>query len=281
MSFSKDVKEELFSVIPKSRHCIVAELVGIFLMHGIDIHKSMSDDALQRKVFTLLNKTRNIGKDVTVLSEDVYLETIKMVKLKDDCSMVDELIIQQPCCKRSFIRGAFLAAGSISDPNKGYHFEIVCNYESQAMQLVKAMNVFDVEAKYVSRNGKYVAYLKEGAQIVEILRVMEAAHSVMELENIRVVKEVRGTINRKVNCETANIGKTVSTAVRQIEDINLIDKHLGLENLPPQLQEIAAVRLEYPDTPLGSLGQYLDPPIGKSGVNHRLKKLAKIAEEFR
>ena len=281
MSFSKDVKEELFSIIPKSRHCIVAELAGIFLMHGIDIHKSMSDDALQRKVFTLLNKTRNIGKDVSVLSEDVYLETIKMVKLKDDCSMVDELIIQQPCCKRSFIRGAFLAAGSISDPNKGYHFEIVCNYESQAMQLVKAMNVFDVEAKYVSRNGKYVAYLKEGAQIVEILRVMEAAHSVMELENIRVVKEVRGTINRKVNCETANIGKTVSTAVRQIEDINLIDKHLGLENLPPQLQEIAAVRLEYPDTPLGSLGQYLDPPIGKSGVNHRLKKLAKIAEEFR
>lgn len=281
MSFSKDVKEELFSIIPKSRHCIVAELAGIFLMHGTDIHKIMSDDALQRKVFTLLNKTRNIGKDVTVLSEDVYLETIKMVKLKDDCSMVDELIIQQPCCKRSFIRGAFLAAGSISDPNKGYHFEIVCNYESQAMQLVKAMNVFDVEAKYVSRNGKYVAYLKEGAQIVEILRVMEAAHSVMELENIRVVKEVRGTINRKVNCETANIGKTVSTAVRQIEDINLIDKHLGLENLPPQLQEIAAVRLEYPDTPLGSLGQYLDPPIGKSGVNHRLKKLAKIAEEFR
>ena len=110
---------------------------------------------------------------------------------------------------------------------------------------------------------------------------MEAAHSVMELENIRVVKEVRGNINRKVNCETANIGKTVSTAVRQIEDINLIDKYLGLENLPPQLQEIAAVRLEYPDTPLGSLGQYLDPPIGKSGVNHRLKKLAKIAEEFR
>ena len=281
MSFSKDVKEELFSVIPKSRHCIVAELAGIFLMHGIDIHKSISDDALQRKVFTLLNKTRNIGKDVTVLSEDVYLETIKMVKLKDDCSMVDELIIQQPCCKRSFIRGAFLVAGSISDPNKGYHFEIVCNMESQAIQLVKAMNVFEVEAKYVCRNGKYVVYLKEGAQIVEILRVMEAAHSVMELENIRVVKEVRGTINRKVNCETANIGKTVSTAVRQIEDINLIEKHIGLENLPQPLQEIAAVRLEYPDTPLGSLGQYLDPPIGKSGVNHRLKKLAKIAEEFR
>ncbi len=250
-------------------------------MLGNDIHKSISDDALLRKVFTLLNKTRNIGKDVTALSADVYLETIKMVKLNKDCSKVNDLLIQQPCCKRSFIRGAFLVAGSISDPNKGYHFEIVCNQESQAVQLVKAMNVFEVEAKYVCRTGKYVVYLKEGAQIVEILRVMEAAHSVMELENIRVVKEVRGTINRKVNCETANIGKTVSTAVRQIEDINLIEERLGLDNLPQPLQEIAAVRLEYPDTPLGSLGQYLDPPIGKSGVNHRLKKLAKIADEYR
>jgi DNA-binding protein WhiA len=126
-----------------------------------------------------------------------------------------------------------------------------------------------------------VVYLKEGAQVVEILRVMEAAHSVMELENIRVVKEVRGTVNRKVNCETANIGKTVSTAVRQIEDIHLIDEKIGLENLPEQLQDIARVRLDYPDTPLGSLGQYLDPPIGKSGVNHRLKKLAKMAEQLR
>ena len=173
-----------------------------------------------------------------------------------------------------------MAAGSISDPNKGYHFEIVCSTEAMASQLTKVMNTFDVEAKYVSRNGKYVVYLKEGAQIVEILRVMEAAHSVMELENIRVVKEVRGTINRKVNCETANIGKTVNAAVRQIEAIRLLDEKVGLDTLPPQLQEIAQVRLDNPDTPLGALGQYLDPPIGKSGVNHRLKKLVQMAEQL-
>ena len=143
------------------------------------------------------------------------------------------------------------------------------------------MSAFDVEAKQVERNGKIVVYLKEGAQIVEALRIMEAAHSVMELENIRIVKEVRGTINRKVNCETANISKTVSAAVRQIEDIKLIDEKLGLDTLPVQLQEIAQIRLDYPDTPLGDLGQYLDPPIGKSGVNHRLKKLAAIARELR
>ena len=281
MSFSRDVKEELFSIMPKSRHCMVAELAGIFLMQKMDGFNNSSNDALSRKVFTLLNKTLNIGKDVTALSDDMIIEITKMLKLSKDGSYVDDLVLQQPCCKRSFIRGAFIVTGSISDPNKGYHFEIVCSTESQAAQLTKVMNTFDVEAKYVSRNDKFVVYLKEGAQIVEILRVMEASHSVMELENIRVVKEVRGTINRKVNCETANIGKTVNTAVRQIEDIKLIDERLGLVNLPEPLQQIAEVRLEYPDTPLSSLGQYLNPPIGKSGVNHRLKKLAKIAEDLR
>ena len=281
MSFSKDVKEELFAIIPKSRHCMVAELAGIFLVDGISNLKYDSNDRLSRKVFTLLDKTLNIGKDVTALSIDICTEIEKMIKLSKDGLSVDDLVLQQPCCKRAFIRGTFLAAGSVSDPNKGYHFEIVCHNKKQADQIERVMNSFDVEAKQISRNGKYVTYLKEGAQVVEILRVMEASHSVMELENIRVVKEVRGTINRKVNCETANIGKTVSTAVRQIEDINLIDQHIGLENLSEQLQEIAKVRLEYPDTPLGALGQYLDPPIGKSGVNHRLKKLAKIADDLR
>ncbi|SDB43192.1 hypothetical protein SAMN02910298_02140 [Pseudobutyrivibrio sp. YE44] len=278
MSFSKQVKEELFSVVPKSRHCAVAELAGIFILQGAETFKTYSSDQLNRKVFTLLNKTRNIGKDVTAISADVFLETKKMLKLSEDGSIVSELIIQQTCCKRAFIRGAFLAAGSISDPNKGYHFEIVTNTSAQAELLQRAMSTFDVEAKTVKRNGKYVVYLKEGAQIVEILRVMEAAHSVMDLENIRVVKEVRGTINRKVNCETANIGKTVSAAVRQIEQINLIDEKLGLENLPAQLEEIARIRLQYPDTPLKDLGELLEPPIGKSGVNHRFKKLAAIAE---
>ena len=280
MSFSKDVKEELFQVVPKGRHCIVAELAGILMLQGIEPFKEKSEDHLNRKVFTLLNNACIIGKDVTAISADVFFETQKMLKLSEDGTMVNELVIQQVCCKRSFIRGVFLAGGSISDPNKGYHFEIVCDSSPQADLIKRAMNTFDVGAKTVRRNGKYVVYLKEGAQIVEILRVMEAAHSVMELENIRVVKEVRGTINRKVNCETANISKTVNAAVRQIEDIHLIEEKLGIENLPSQLQAIAQLRLTYPDTPLADLGQLLDPPIGKSGVNHRFKKLAAIAKEL-
>ncbi|MBR5636197.1 MAG: DNA-binding protein WhiA [Pseudobutyrivibrio sp.] len=280
MSFSKNVKEELFQVIPKTRHCAAAELAGIFILQGMESFRKISEDHLNRKVFTLLNNECNIGKDAIVISDDAFLETKKMLKLSKDGKLMDEIIIQQTCCKRAFIRGAFLAAGSISDPNKGYHFEIVCDTMAQAKLLQKAMKVFEVDAKIVERTGKFVVYLKEGAQIVEILRVMEAAHSVMDLENIRVVKEVRGSINRKVNCETANIGKTVNAAVRQIEEIKLIDEKIGLENLPVQLQEIANIRLAYPDTPLADLGQLLDPPIGKSGVNHRFKKLASIAKEL-
>ncbi len=280
MSFSKNVKEELFQVVPKARHCMAAELAGIIILQGLEPFKEKSEDHLNRKVFTLLNKTRNIGKDVTAISADVFFETKKMLKLSEDGLLVSDIVIQQMCCKRSFIRGAFLAAGSISDPNKGYHFEIVCNYATQADLIMRTMNAFDVEAKVVSRNSKFVVYLKEGAQIVEILRVMEAPHSVMELENIRVVKEVRGTINRKVNCETANIGKTVGAAVRQIEDIKIIDAKIGLDSIPVQLQEIARLRLDYPDTALADLGQLLNPPIGKSGVNHRFKKLAAIAKEL-
>ena len=280
MSFSKDVKEELLLVVPKSRHCMVAELAGILMLQGFDTFREKTDDHLNRKVFTLLNNACNIGKDAIVISDDVFFETQKMLKFSADGQLVDNIIIQQTCCKRAFVRGAFLASGSISDPNKGYHFEIVCNTRQQASMLQKAMKAFDVDAKIVERTGKHVVYLKEGAQIVEVLRIMEAAHSVMDLENIRVVKEVRGSINRKVNCETANIGKTVNAAVRQIEEIKLIDEKLGLENLPTQLQEIANIRLAYPDTPLADLGQLLDPPIGKSGVNHRFKKLAVIAKSL-
>ena len=277
MSFSKDVKEELLALLPKSRHCMVAELAGIFLMHGANI----SDEALSRKVFTLLNKTLNIGKDVDALSEEMCNQIKQMIKLSDDEMHIDELVLQQTCCKRAFIRGAFLVGGSISDPNKGYHFEIVCSDEAQAKQIAKNMNVFDVNARIVGRNSKFVVYLKEGAQIVEILRVMEAARSVMELENIRVVKEVRGTINRKVNCETANISKTVSASVKQLEDIRLVQKRLGFCRLSPGLAQMAELRLAYPEATLKELGMMSDPPLGKSGVNHRLRRLSIIAGDLR
>ncbi|MBO5281608.1 MAG: DNA-binding protein WhiA, partial [Lachnospiraceae bacterium] len=133
----------------------------------------------------------------------------------------------------------------------------------------------------VLRKKYYVVYIKEGEGIVDLLNVMGAHVSLMNLENLRILKEMRNSINRRVNCETANITKTVNAAGRQIEDILYLREHYGLKKLSPGLREMAEVRLEYPDAPLKELGEYLDPPVGKSGVNHRLRKLSELAEQLR
>ena len=173
-----------------------------------------------------------------------------------------------------------MAAGSISNPSKSYHFEIVCRSLEQARQLQELMGAFEADAKMVERKDRYVVYLKEGSQIVDMLSVMEAYVSLMNLENVRILKEMRNSVNRKVNCETANINKTVNAAVRQLEDIRKIQAAIGFDELPAPLSEMARLRLEHPDASLKELGTYADPPVGKSGVNHRLRKLSAIAEDL-
>jgi len=202
-------------------------------------------------------------------------------EIAEDLSLIHNVVVQNVCCKRAFIRGAFLAAGSISDPEKFYHFEIACASMRKAKQLQGLMASFDVEARIVLRKRYFVVYVKEGSQIVELLQVMEAPVALMELENIRIVKEMRNSVNRQVNCETANINKTVSAAVKQMEDIRYIRDTIGLESLPENLQEMAKVRLERPEATLKELGEALEPPVGKSGVNHRLRKLSLMAEDLR
>ena len=199
----------------------------------------------------------------------------------ENLNVVQNVVIQQSCCRRAFIRGAFLASGSLSDPEKFYHFEIVCATEEKAKQLQGIIATFDLEAKIVKRKRYYIVYIKEGSQIVDILNVMEAPVALMELENIRILKDMRNSVNRQVNCETANINKTVSAAVKQREDIEYIRDTIGLENLPENLEEIARERVERPEATLKELGEALDPPVGKSGVNHRLRKLCDIAEQLR
>lgn len=169
----------------------------------------------------------------------------------------------------------------MSDPNKSYHFEIVCRTEEQAEQLRDVINSFGMDAKIVARKKYQVVYLKEGSQIVDILNIMEAHVALMNLENVRILKEMRNSVNRKVNCETANISKTVNAAVQQLRDIEYIRETAGLDSLPENLKAVALLRLEYPDAPLKELGTYLDPPVGKSGVNHRLRKISEIAEDLR
>ena len=195
--------------------------------------------------------------------------------------MVNQMVIQKNCCKRAFLRGAFLCAGSISDPKKFYHFEIVCASPEKARQMQELMQSFEIDAKIVKRKKYDVVYVKEGAQIVELLGLMGAGISLMNLENVRILKGMRNTVNRKVNCETANINKTVNAAVKQMEDIEYIQNTVGLEKLPENLEETARLRLEYPQASLKELGALLSVPLGKSGVNHRLRKISSIAEQLR
>lgn len=235
-----------------------------------------------RKCFTLMQKTFNIRTDI-VIRRNMAKDSVSYFL----CWKGDELLAvknasrQAVCCKRAYIRGAFIASGSMSDPSKSYHFEIVCTEEGQAEYLKDMMNSFGVEAKTVPRKKTYVVYLKEGSQIVDILNVMEAHVALMELENVRILKEMRNSVNRKVNCETANINKTVSAAVRQVEDIVYIQDTVGLDTLPEGLRDVALTRLANPEATLKELGSLMAEPVGKSGVNHRLRKLSELADKLR
>ncbi|MGN0334762.1 MAG: DNA-binding protein WhiA [Lachnospiraceae bacterium] len=200
---------------------------------------------------------------------------------KKQSKMRKGLKIHSEAERRSFIREAFIQSGSISDPEKFYHLEVVFAEQTKAEKFRCALEEFFLKAKIVERKGSYVVYLKEGAQIADMLRVMEASSSLMEFENIRILKEMRNSINRQVNCEAANMGKTISAAVKQIEDINFLKTTVGFDELTESLAETAGKRLEYPEATLKELGEMMDPPIGKSGVNHRLKKLSELAEKLR
>ena len=285
MSFSGDVKEELAGLLGGAEHCRRAELAAMMSLSGqygrdseglYTIGFQMENEIVLRKCFTLLEKTYNIEKNVGITEEEMQKFCQSFGDLQGP---VDSRLVQKSCCRRAFLRGAFLCVGSISDPEKGYHLEFVCTEESKARQLQQLIQEFDIEARIVIRKKYHVVYIKEGAGIVDLLNVMGAHVSLMNLENLRILKEMRNSINRRVNCETANITKTVNAASRQIEDILYLRDHYGFQKLPPALRRMAEIRLEYPDAPLKELGQYLEPPVGKSGVNHRLRKLSELARQ--
>ena len=310
MSFSGEVKKELCEQISPARHCRLAEISAIIAFCGkivVDkdgryILKLQTESAvLSKKMYVLLKQVFQIGAELTTRpvsakknlyeltlaagETELVLTACKLKVVEEEKSgkllAAEQTIISKSCCKRSFIRGAFLAAGSVSNPNKAYHFEIVVNQEKNGTLLCDAMRSYDIEAKIITRKNHYVVYVKEGAQIVDLLNVMEAHVALMEFENVRILKEMRNTINRKVNCEAANINKTVKAATRQVEDILYIQNTVGLATLAEGLEEIALLRMEYPEASLKELGEMLCPPVGKSGVNHRLKKLCEIADGLR
>jgi hypothetical protein len=313
LSFSSQVKSELARHIETSRHCRIAEIAALINMCGeilihedqkISIKFQTENAAVARKYFTLLKKTFNINTEVLIRKNtqlkknQVYFlfvtNTEQAIKLLKATGLIMEqegrlirrrgiypLIIQSFCCKRAYIRGAFLGAGSLSDPEKAYHLEFVNQDYLHSQELKNLINLFQMDSKIVERKKHYIVYLKEGSQIVDLLNIMGAHLALMDLENVRIIKEMRNNVNRIVNCETANLNKTVSAAVKHLEDIDYIEQHMGLSSLPKSLEEVARLRVQYTEASLKELGSMLNPPVGKSGVNHRLRKISMIADRLR
>ena len=312
MTFSSEVKNELIRVNPTVRHCILAEILAIVYFIGtvstsknneISLQINTEYSGLARKYFTLIKKTFNINTDVVVSNSALVrrkrlysvsimddagarevLKAIKLLKNQEllDClSLRSNTVLLNSCCKKAFFRGAFLSSGSITDPEKGYHLEIVCSTIDDALSLKELMEDLSLKPKITTRKKANVVYIKDSDQISLALGLMEAPTSLMNFENIRILKGMRNDVNRKVNCETANINKTVSAALSQLEDIQLIKEIMGLEKLTSNLEAVANARLENPDASLVELGKMIIPQLGKSGVNHRLRKLSDIASQLR
>lgn len=290
MSFSSEVKEELEKHMNSARHCQIAEMAA----YVINISNAGSRDeneplifetdrpGIINKILILLNKTYGIDcyrKEDKGIVVDNPEEILKSVKYSGE--KVSEMIIKMACCKRAFLQGTFVCTGSMTSPQKGYHLEFFSSNKEKLEQIKDLIADFDIDSKITTRKKDYVLYIKEGASIVDLLNVMNAHVSLMNMENEIILKDMRNDLNRKVNCETANIIKSINAASRQVEDIEYIKEQGEYASLPDALKDMADIRLKYPDVPLKDLGSFLDPPVGKSGVNHRLRRLSEIANEIR
>ena len=299
LSFSNDVKNELSRLETNEVCCDKAEVLGVLRMSGaivirgmnIGIHFSTENAALARRVLQILKNNYQVQTEVVITRSrrlkknnryqvrvlpapqvSIAMNELQLLSMESD---LKNPLLNKQCCKRAFLRGAFLGGGSISRPSSDYHLEMVTGNEDFARSIIKVMHTFSMKAKLTDRKNDYIVYLKDGESITNFLRVIGAHNSMMELENVRVLKEMRNNVNRRVNCETANLGKVVKAAVRQVNCIKFIDEHMGLSELPQALQDTARLRLEYPDASLNELVEY-SGGIGKSGINHRLKKLQEM-----
>ncbi|MDO4922278.1 MAG: DNA-binding protein WhiA [Phascolarctobacterium sp.] len=300
MSFSNDVKNELSRIETNDADADKAELLGLLRMSGaiiirgmnVGIHFSTENAALARRVLHMLKNNYQVQTEVVITRSrrlkknnryqvhvlpapkvSVALNELQLLSVESD---LKNPLLASHNCKRTFLRGAFLGGGSISRPASDYHLEMVTGNENFAQTIIKVMQSFSLRAKLTDRKNEYIVYLKDGESIISFLSVIGAHNAMMELENVRIVKEMRNNVNRAVNCETANLNKVVKAAVRQVSCIKYIDEHGGLAQLAPNLQEIARLRLTHPDVSLNDLVEYAGG-LGKSGINHRLKKLQEIA----
>ncbi len=310
MTFSASVKNEIAKIKTDNLCCQKGELSALIKMTGtiqignnIGIRLTTENAAIARRIFKLLKlnygihtkvvmtKNRQLKKkySYTLLigpedSSDRLLLSLGILASKTGIKInqrIPKNIIKNACCKKAYLRGVFLGGGSISDPEKTYHLEIVTNNSTYAEEIKGLINSYGLNAKVVNRKNSYVVYLKEGENIVDFLNIIGAHNALFKLENIRIFKEMRNNVNRLVNCETANLSKTVNAAMRQIRNITYIKENIGLNKLPKNLRDIAELRLLHQSASLAELGEMMNPPVGKSGINHRLRKLDRIADDLR
>ncbi len=289
--------------------CTTAELAALIRMNGaISLSKQdytldvqTENAAIARRIYTLIKSSYSFPVELLVRKKmKLKKNNIYIVRMKEDVQelLSDLDILREPytfvrtisnqfleksCCKKSYLRGAFLAGGSINNPEtSSYHLEIYNFYQEHNDALCELLNSFDLKARKLERKKGYIAYIKEAEKITEFLNIIGAHNALFKFEDVRIVRDMRNSVNRLVNCETANLNKTIGAAFRQIENINLIEKAVGLEVLPEKLREIAVLRVQHQDVSLKELGELVSSgKISKSGVNHRLKKIDEYAEKIR
>lgn len=310
MSFSNDIKNELLRLEYADDSERVSLLAGLARMDGtiligagrqISLQLVSENAAVARLVFSWLKSLFHVEAEVTIQRQNrlkknvlyvvdvpsqtrmpVLLNTLGMVD-RDGLLFRSEIpveLVDSDILRRAYIRGVFLGGGSMTDPKRSYHLEIVTQSEEYAGHLIDLIENYNIYPRMSYRKESIVVYLKESEQISDFLALIGAYEAVMALENTRIQKNVRNQVNRLVNCETANLNKSIDAAQRQIQHINLIASCMGLERLPDSLRQAAEVRLNHPEESLKDLGQLLDPPVGKSGMNHRMRRLEELAMQL-
>jgi hypothetical protein len=312
MSFSSDLKEELTRAVPTDKRAMSAEIASLLVFGTTEYLDSLEIVRLRflsehisttKKLILLLKDAFKLEVDFFVRRHHQTAEygieitgrrTIKnlfaMLGIKntgryDGVEIAGKFkfrgTLESRAEKAAFLRGAFLVKGSMSDPLKSYHFEVNVADEAEALALKNIMKSFSPEANMTKRKGFFPVYLKDGSAISDLLIELGASKAMLDFENARIVRETRGNVNRRVNCEVSNIKKAASAGQRQLEAINLIIKEGRLEALPDTLKQMALLRIDNPEASLQELGELVNPPLGRSGVNHRLQRLMDYAAKIK